>query len=173
VSLNVPQTSVSVQETVAYAGMVGDIGAMRDALSFVNAEASSEIAFGTMVVQGSAADECLIPSGQSDVSVGIALHSHAFQKDNELGDTGVKPDVVLSALQRGRIWVPVTEAVAVGGAVRVFMSGGNAGKFGTSASAGVTKLITSSARFLSATSGAGVALLEIDINNRSGWSNDS
>lgn len=170
--MSAPQTSVSIVQGVSFAGQLGDTSQMNDAKSYVNAEASAEMPFGILVVQGTLEQDALIPAAQANLAVGILMHSHAYQKDNELGTSGLKADVVFSALTRGRIWVTVDEAVTIAGAVRVRMSGAGAGTFRTAASAGVTKLITSSARFLTATAGAGVALLEIDINNRSGWTND-
>lgn len=167
-----PQTSVSIQQTVSFAGMAGDTAHMRDAKSYVNAEASAEIPFGLLVVQGTAEQDAKIPAAQSDLAVGIALHSHSFQKDNELGDTGIKPDVVFSAMTRGRVWVAVDEAVALTDTPRVRMSGAGAGTFRKTSAGGVTKALAGSARFLTATSGAGLALLEIDCLDRAGWTND-
>jgi hypothetical protein len=166
------QTSVSVQQGIAFAGMVGDTGQMADAKSYTSAEASAEIPFGLAVVQGTNPDEALIPAANTNLLLGIVLHSHAFQKDNELGTTGLKPKVVFSVRTRGRVWVTVDEAVALTDAVRVRMSGAGAGTFRKTSSAGVTKDISKLARWMSTTSGAGVALLEIDVNNRAEGTND-
>lgn len=167
-----PQTSVSVQQAVAFAGMVGDTAHMRDAKSYTNAEASAEIPFGLFAIQGTAVDEAKIPSAQADVGVGIVLHSHAFQKDNELGTTGLKSKVVFSALTRGRVWVTTDEAITLASAVRVRMSGAGAGTFRASSSAGVTKLLNGCRWVSVSTATPGVAQLEFDILTKNDWTND-
>lgn len=75
----------------------------------------------------------------------------------------------LNVMSKGVIWVYTVEAVALGDDVRAFItddsgstSGADIGRFGTTASAGVTVAITA-ARWLSETDGAGLALLELDI----------
>ncbi len=167
-----PQTTVSNTQGVAFAGMVADNSLLKDCKSYLSAESSAEIAFGTAVVQGTTEIECLKPAAQANLILGVVAHSHDYQKDVELGTTGLKPKATVTPLTRGRIWVVVTEAVTFTDAVRVNMSGADAGKFGKTSSGGVTKLITGAARWLSTTTGAGVAQLEIDINNRSAWTND-
>lgn len=167
-----PQTSVVVQQAVAFAGLAADTASMRDAKSYTNAEASAEIPFGLLVIQGTAADEAKIPSAQADVGVGIVLHSHAYQKDNELGTTGLKPKVVMSALTRGRVWVTTDEAITLASLPRVRMSGAGAGTFRATASAGVTKALNG-CRFVSAsTATPGIAQLEFDILTKNDWTND-
>src|SRR5262249_1945453 len=143
--MSVPQTSVSVLQGVAFAGMAADTAFLRDVKSYSSAESSAEIPFGMMVAVGSNPDECLIPAAQTDPLARINLHSHAFQKDHELGDTGIKPKVVLNAMTRGRVWVAVDEAVALTDAVRVRMSGSGVGTFRKTAVSGVTKACTTSA----------------------------
>ena len=72
-------------------------------------------------------------------------------------------------MSKGVIWVYTVEAVAMGDDVRAFItdqsgttSGADQGRFGTTAVAGNTVLIAG-ARWLSETTEAGLAQLELDI----------
>jgi|GEM_PF-1878807 len=82
---------------------------------------------------------------------------------------GYPNEQVLNVMSKGVIWVYAVEAVALGDDVRAFISdqsgstsGADQGRFGSTASAGNTVLI-GGARWLSETTEAGLALLELDI----------
>ena len=168
-----PQTSVSLKPAVSIAGMLADASMVKDADTYTNEEASAELAFGRMVKQGTADDQAKVFAAQSDKAVGVVLHSHAFAKDDQLGTTGLKPKVSFGALQKGKVWVEVDEAVSPADAVRfrATSSGGTPGVFRKTSSAGNTILVNSG-RWLSTTSGAGLALLDLDMTGRAGWTLD-
>lgn len=163
-----PQTSVSITPSVAFAGMVGDSELTKNARSYVSAEASAEIQFGIMVKQGTGDDQCLLPTATTDKFVGVTLHSHAYDKDTELGTLGLKPKVAVNALQQGTVWVVVDEAVSPADAVRVRVTsaGGAVGTFRKTAVGGQSVNISGFARWLSTTTGAGLALLQLDMSGR-------
>ena len=82
---------------------------------------------------------------------------------------GYPEEQVLNVMSKGVIWVHTVEAVELGDDVRAFVadysattSGADQGRFGTTAVAGNTVLI-GGARWLSETTEAGLALLELDI----------
>ena len=82
---------------------------------------------------------------------------------------GYPNEQVLNVMSKGVIWVHTVEAIALGDDVRAFISdesgttsGADQGRFGKTAAAGKTVLI-GGARWLSETSEAGLALLELDI----------
>ena len=82
---------------------------------------------------------------------------------------GYPEEQVLNVMSKGVIWVHTVEAVALGDDVRAFISdqsgttsGADQGRFGSTASSGNTVLI-GGARWLSETTEAGIALLELDI----------
>ena len=82
---------------------------------------------------------------------------------------GYPEEQVLNVMSKGVIWVYAVEAVSMGDDVRAFISdqsgttsGADQGRFGSTASAGNTVLI-GGARWLSETTEAGLALLELDI----------
>ena len=117
--------------------------------------------------------------------VGISIDSFTFEAASETAYTrdpspirtdaegtehvGYPDKQVLNVMSKGVIWVYTAEAVALGDAVRAFTSdysattsGADQGRFGKTAVAGETVLI-GGARWLSETSEAGLALLELDI----------
>ncbi len=168
------QTSVTAK-AAAFAGELGDTG-MHDVLSYLNQEDDSstgEVPFGTMLIQGTAYNQAKAPTAQSAAFVGVVVHSHAYAKDTELGDKGLKLNATMSLLRRGRIWVYVPEAVTVGGTVRVMIDDNNddqgdlegPGSFRTSDVTGThSEVLTGGARWMTATAGAGLALLELDMD---------
>jgi hypothetical protein len=93
-----------------------------------------------------------------------------IRTDAEGGEHVGYPDTqILNVMSKGVIWVYAVEAVSLGDDVRAFISdqsagtsGADQGRFGSSAAAGNTVLI-GGARWLSETTEAGLALLELDI----------
>ena len=82
---------------------------------------------------------------------------------------GYPEEQALNVMSKGVIWVYTVEAISMGDDVRAFIadysattSGADQGRFGTTAVAGNTVLI-GGARWLSETTEAGLALLELDI----------
>lgn len=163
-----PQTSVSDNPAVGFAGMLVD-SSESDVASYVSEEAAAEIPFGVMVQQGTADTQALLIAAQADVPIGVVVHSHAYAKDDELGDTGLKPDVTLGILKRGVIWVTAIDAVTPADDVRYTEAGGG---FLTTAAGGVTVDCSTFARFLT-TAGVGeLVQLEIDMTGRAGRTSD-
>ena len=162
------QTTVPANQAVSYAGMLGD--ATTDNVdSMVSTEASAEVPFGVMVQHGTADTDAKLLSATSNKLAGVVLQSHAYAVGTELGTVGLLPKASLSVLRQGKVWVNVEEAVAVGGAVRVRAAGtGTKGGFLTTASATNTIDCSKFCRFLTSTSGAGLALVEIDMSGAAG-----
>lgn len=161
-----PQTSVSAAMTEAFQGMLGDASYHKHVESYVNEESSAEIPFGVFVKRGTAANTAIKLTATSDELEGVVVHSHAYDKDNELGTTGLKPKVTMGVLARGRIWVPVEEAVTPASSVlvRAVATGSEvAGACRDTADGSDCIDISKYARFLTSTSGAGIALLEYDV----------
>lgn len=126
--------------------------------------AEGVIKFGNAVVRGTAAHQAKTPAAGTDVFLGAARWStDATDIDNE----NYIANNPVSIQEIGVITVYVEEAVDPSSAVRVRHTngtGGNAGKlagsFAATADAGKTFRITSGAKFVGSTTGAGnVALL--------------
>lgn len=168
------QTSYSLLMEQAIAGLLADSG-YKDAWSAVNAEASAEIPFGVMVARGSTENKCIKLVDTNSVLLGVHIFSNEYAKDQELGSTGIKPGVMMNILRKGRIWVVVEEIVAKDEPcyVRYTASGGNTtiGAFRNDDDTSKAKLVPG-ARFIAATTGAGLALVEIDMPANFAANND-
>lgn len=158
------QTEISAQQSAGYAGML--YGSNHDIDPGIQAEASAEIPFGGCVVFGTTEQGVKLPAANTDKPKGIISHSHAYDKDTELGTTGLKPKTQVNVVRRGQVWVTVEEAVAIGDRGYVRYAGtGQKGAFRKSAVAGETLDVTSEVQFKTSTSGAGIALVDCDFIN--------
>ena len=72
-----PQTTVTTTSAAAFPGMLGDGSLVKDAMSFLNGEASAEIPFGYAVVQGSADNEAVLPAAGTDAEYDIVRSDSA------------------------------------------------------------------------------------------------
>lgn len=159
------QTAVTTQDTNPFAGKIvtAEPGSPR---SYTSEESSAEIPFGVLVVHGTNEDAgALLPDGSGDVPIGVVCHSHAHAKDTELGSTGLKPKATFGVLRKGVIWVAVEDAVDPGDAVRVRKVAGvgeQLGAFRAAADSTDCSVLTGAA-WLTSTSGAGFAQLEVDM----------
>lgn len=167
------------EQSPAFAGMLYDLswGVVKD--TFIQGEASAEVAFGAFLVQSAAATlpgtasapnvpTAKLPAASSDLfgHGGVVLHSHWYDKRLQLGTTGVKPTNLLTLVRRGRIWVYAEKAVTRDDAVyvRYTASGGNVpGNFRDDDDTSKA-LRLYGCRYLTETTGAGLVGLEIDLN---------
>lgn len=159
------QTEITATMSRGYAGMLD--GADHHIASGIQAESSAEIPFGVCVVRGTGDDDVKLPAASTDKPRGVVVHSHNYDKDQELGSTGIKPKSQVGVLRRGRILVVVEEAVVPGdrGYVR-YAGSGQKGAWRKSAVLDETLNLTREAEFQStqATIG-GLAVLEVDFSN--------
>jgi hypothetical protein len=86
------------------------------------------------------------------------------------GRVGYPDKQTINVLSKGVVWVYTTEAIALGDAVRFWdtaysgtVAGAFLGRFCKTASGTRTVAISTGARWLSETTGAGLALLELDL----------
>jgi len=167
-----PQTSVADNMTVGIVGALADAN-LASVDSRVNEEASAEMPFGIMVVRGTdkATDALLLhtsAAASDSLLAGVVVYSAAYAKPEELGDDGVKPNMTVGLLQKGRIYVLPEEAVAPGDAVRVraVVSGSEqAGAFRTTADDTDDCIdISKFARWITSGSSTVPAVLEIDMS---------
>jgi hypothetical protein len=125
--------------------------------------------FGIAVKEGTGDNDANLPGAGTDKLAGILLHSHAYDKNNELGTTGLKPKAVLGVLRKGRVYVTVEEAVVKGDRLFVRHTAGvggtQKGAVRKSAVGGETVDATKQGVFLTSASAAGLAVLEVDFVN--------
>jgi hypothetical protein len=120
------QTAYSAAMTAGYAGEKFDVGEM-DVVSMISEESSAQMPFGVVVARGTADAGCKLPALDTDVPAGIVAHSHAYERNGELGTTGVQPKMAVNVMRRGRIWVTAEEAVAPGDRLFVRIVAGSGG----------------------------------------------
>ena len=169
------QTSVSESPAIGFAGQLADTSNKRS-LSKYNDEASAEMPFGIMVVKGTDEDDGVLlchtsAAVSADIMQGVVMHSHAYAKDTELGDDGLKSTVSLDVLTHGRIYVLPEEAVTPGDAVRVRVVTAGAevkGAFRTTADSTDCVDISSFARWVRGGSSTVPAILELDMTAANG-----
>lgn len=169
------QGSYELNLTKGHEGMLGN-AASYTALAYEN-ESGAVIPFGHAVINngsGSADLSAKLPAGASATQVvGIALDSLTFVLDDDAktadGRKGYPTAKACNILSEGIAYVYSAHAVAVGDEVRLFhtnsasvsSNGAYLGRFGKTAEAGKTFLV-SGARWLSSCAAGGIALLEID-----------
>ncbi len=169
------QTEVTTMAE-AVAGLIADNSLSKDCLTGFSEEASAQIPFGVMVAQGTADDGALLlntsAAAMASALKGISVFGHGL----DIGTTGINPMALFSVMSRGRIYVQVEEAVAVGDPVRVrAVTGGSngygdagaetKGAFRTGADSTDCVDISSFARWIRGADEAGFAVVEIDMVN--------
>lgn len=162
-----PQSTYLQTFPTGFAGMPGETG---DYLSraYLNKEATA-IPAGIGVVEGAAVGQCLLPAAAADKIAGIVVNSYARNPGDSgsslTGTQAIMPDAVANVMQSGAIWVVVEEAVAITDDVYMRHATGTGTQLGAFRNDGDTNTCrqVKGARFLSATTGAGVALLWIDV----------
>lgn len=166
------QTSVSDQAALPFAGKLNE-SVPSQVATRVSEESSAETPFGVMVIRGTDKDnQALLCHTSSAVCApllaGVVLHSHAYAKDTQLGNTGVKPNQTLNILEKGQVYVLPEEAVAPGDAVRIraVAAGGEVkGAFRKTAddTSDCVLLAPSMARWITSGGPATPCLVEIDM----------
>lgn len=144
-------------------------------MSYRNAEASQELPFGTMAIQGTGDNDAKVATATTNKMIGVVANEYRYAiarnqaGPSDLGTIGLKPNASVLAAQEGPITVVVGEAVTPASAVRVRMdtnagalgTANGPGTFCTAASVGHTVRLPF-ARFLTSTTGAG--LVDVDLN---------
>lgn len=153
------QTSVTQYGAVAFAGMLADIGD-NDVLSY-SAEIAVPIA--SFVALGTNKERQVVPLttsvGQGALAVGVALHEHTIEQTSaglvqyDIGRT-------VSTLKRGRVYVLTDDAVVAGAVANLKLSSGKATD--EAVTTGIEAFTQFSARFVTGTTAAGIAVLEIN-----------
>jgi hypothetical protein len=160
------QLSYAVDQAVAFAGMLADAGMVQDVVTGENLSAA--IPFGVMTAIGAGANQIALPAAAGDVTdvkklVGVAI-AHQAMESSASGLPQYAPNSAVNVLKKGRVWVQVENAVTRGTSdVHVRYAGvGQRGGFRGAAVASETAVLPN-AKWLSSTTGAGLALLEIDL----------
>lgn len=162
------QTSV-VTQTAGIAGTIAD-----DCPHYIRSyqnEDATEMGIGICVKVGTDPDtQVKLPSSQAAV-FGVTMHSHAYAKPTELGDTGLKQYVTVGVMRKGTVKVYCSEAVVVGTSavrIRIDTTAGTGdllgpGTFCVSSNTTHTVLVTSGMKWVKGCGAGGIAHLEVDM----------
>lgn len=160
------QQSYALTHTALLEGQLSDI---RDNTigTYIN-ETGAVLAFGNVVVYnsgGTVANSAATISGTGDVALGINVLTYVDETALDANSRpGVKAQQVANIANEGAVAVYVTGAVTPASPVRVLYSAsgtGKAGQFSHAFASGKT-LRLSNARFLTSTTGSGLAILELN-----------
>lgn len=159
------QTTIEdTQDAAPFPGVIADL-APHYGRSYTSQESSDEIPFGVLVVQSADPDDgCKLPVAAA-IPLGVVVHNHGYAKDNQLGDTGLKPGVTMQVLRQGVVWVRVEDAVTPDDAVRVRITAGGGeqkGAFRTAADSTDCALVAG-CQFLTAAGAGELAQLQVDM----------
>lgn len=153
------QTSYTQKMPVAVAGMLGDI---RDCTVESYAAEVAAIAFGLGVIAGTdPLKQVKLPATGGGVFRGVSMHEQAQEQGLGTGLVSYKVGDAVNTLRKGLIWVQTAGAVAIDVPAFFVNSGADAGKF-DDLDDGSTDAVPGGV-FRSATTGAGLALLEINL----------
>lgn len=151
------QTSVSQYGAAGFAGLLADNGTF-NTMSY---SAEGNIGFGVPVVLGTNKERQVVAVGtgvgQGALTVGIAVSGIVEQTSAGVAAYADKDTV--GVIKEGRIWVNTEDAVVAGTVANLKLS---SGKFTDEAvAAGIEAFTQFTARFITGTSGAGLAIVEI------------
>lgn len=112
------QQSYTVLPAVGFRGLLGDPNDDSFAIPMANGAAAA-VGFGIMVRRDATnpEDQFDVLSAAGQTPLGVLVHTQAQQNPALADPLGVDLLEMASVLRRGRIWVPVEEAVAVGDSV--------------------------------------------------------
>ena len=148
------QTTVSQYGAAAYAGMMDGIGT-HEVRSYA-AEEIIPIAY--PVKLGTDPAKQVLKTTTGALTVGFALHDHAREQTSG-GVVQYDAKRTVSVLTQGRFWVATSDAVVAGAVANLTVATG--ALTDASVTTGIEAFTQFSARFITATTGAGLAVVEI------------
>lgn len=148
------QTTISQYGAAAIKGMLDGIGP-KNVRSYA-AEEIIPIAY--PVKLGTSPDKEVLKATAGAGVVGFALHDHAREQTSG-GVVQYAATETVSVLTAGRMWVPTSHAVVAGATANLTVADGTLTD--AAVAAGIEAFTQISVKFITATTGAGLALVEI------------
>lgn len=153
------QTSYSQYQAASFKGMLYDTS-WCDTMSY---SAEGVVGFGAPVVLGTDKERQVVNvgtgAGQGALVIGVALATHAVEQTSA-GVAQYADKQTVSTLKDGRVWVETDDAVVAGAVANLKLSNG---KFTDAAVAsGIEAFTQISVRFITGTTAAGLAVVEIN-----------
>ena len=148
------QTTVSQYGAPAFKGMLDGIGPKN-----VRSYAAEEIIPVSYPVKlGTSPDKEVLKATAGAGVVGFALHDHA-REQTSAGVVQYAATETVSVLTQGRMWVMTSDAVVAGATANLTVADGTLTD--AAVAAGIEAFTQISVKFITATSAAGLALVEI------------
>jgi len=148
------QTTVSQYGAPAFKGMLDGIGP-RNVRSYA-AEEAIPVAY--PVKLGTNPEKEVLKATAGAGVVGFALHDHA-REQNGSGVVEYAATETVSVLTQGRMWVPTSDAVVAGATANLTVADGTLTD--AAVAAGIEAFTQVSVKFITGTTAAGLALVEI------------
>lgn len=153
------QTSVVQYGPAGYAGMLGDT-TFTDKMSY---SAEAQLNFGVPVQLGTDPDRQVKPlttsAGQAALAIGFSIASNSVEQTYKTGLVYYAAGNTVPVLKRGRIWMQTDDAVVAGAAANLKLSNGLLTD--AAVTTGIEAFTQFKATFITSTSAAGLALVEI------------
>lgn len=148
------QLSYTQYQTAGFPGLLDGVGTHS-----VRSYAAEEIIpVGFPVRLGTDPAKEVLKATAGATTVGFALHDHA-REQTSAGAVQYAATETVSVLTAGRLWVETDDAVAAGAVARLKTSNGKLTD--EAATTGIENFSIISVRFITATTGAGLALVEV------------
>lgn len=153
------QTTVTQYGVAASAGMLADNG-YTDKMSF---SVETAVGFGLPVALGTNKERQIVPLttsvGQAALAYGVTVAAHVVEQSSAgVAQYAVKDTAPV--LKKGRIWMATDDAVVAGTVANLKLSSGLVTD--EAVGAGIEAFTQFSARFITGTAAAGLAIVEID-----------
>lgn len=148
------QTSVSLYQSAAFKGMLADL-TNNDVMSY---SAEDAVGFGVPVMLGTDKEKQVLVATTGAAAVGFALATHTVEQSSA-GVAQYAATETVNVLKRGRVWVETEDAVVAGAVANLKISSGK--MTDEAVAAGIEAFTKFSARFITGTTGAGLAIVEI------------
>jgi hypothetical protein len=148
------QTTISQYGAPAFKGMLDGIGS-KNIRSYA---AEAAIAVSLPVRLGTDKEKEVLPATTGANTIGFTLHDHA-REQSSAGVVQFSQFETVNVLTQGRMWVETTDAVVAGATANLTVA---TGKLTDEAvAAGIEAFTQISVKFITATTGAGLALIEV------------
>lgn len=153
------QTSVTQYGAAGFAGLIAD-SMFTDKMSY---SAEGAVAFGVPVVLGTNKERQVkvltTAVGQGALAIGISVATQAVEQ-TAAGVAGYVNTDTVSVMKRGRIWVTTNDAVVAGAVANLVLANGTVTD--EVVAVGIEAFTQFSAKFITGTTAAGLAIVEIN-----------
>jgi hypothetical protein len=163
------QTSYSINQSAAMAGMLYDSAVAVDVVSAVDVTESAGVGYGLALARSSVDGQVKLPASSGDVAaiLGVSVLSQTKEQALLTGVVNNPKGSDISVLRKGRIWVQVEEAVTQASPVFVRFASGSftqLGAFRASAdSASAAQLV--GAVYVNSASAGGFAAVDLNLSS--------